>query len=747
MKKLFSSIMLSILMLAGCTVVSDAEFKKSEAEKSVLQNLNNQSPSATQDENSWQKDVIYFLFVDRFYDGNSSNNAGNNASQYDSTKTDWKKYWGGDIQGLNDKLGYLKEMGVTSIWVTPLVDGIDTLTADGDAPYHGYWGKNYFNIDEHWGTWNEFDSLVSAMHSDSYNMKLILDYAPNHSNPNDEAEFGSLYKSSFDSNGQILNTWKITDYLQDTGGSWYHRLGGIGSNEWEDEYFCRYKNLFNLSDFNQDNSTTYSYLSAALATGLNAGGRYFANNTGCALLDFGYRSTIESVLKNSSSMRSLASYLNARESYWAEPLKQVVFLDNHDMPRINTVLRSSAGMSQSYAAARTDLGLAITMTVRGVPCVYYGTEQYAANFTTNSFGQVGSDPYNREMMPSFNTGTNAFNVIKTLAALRQTNKALQDGTYSEKWVDDTLISYERKSGGDVVVVAANIGPARTVSIPNLSLANGVYADSLGSGNVTVSGGTATVTLSENQVVVLASNSTYVQPPVGDGLNLKIYKNSVANWNNFNCYYWSGDGTSASNVWPGQAMTDDGDGWYSFTIDGASCANVIFNNGTVQTQDLSRSADGWFVPTGWSNGRVSGVWYDSNPYGEPPAVSDSGKLTIVFVAGANSENVSFPGDSNQWSLTSTQMTLAPNQTKSIAISDAVTSSALALGNDTSRLELKVVTNSSWSNQWNFSNWSKSSNISLLDGGRQIAILCSAGNNVVLTIDVQNLGLNAVVSAAE
>lgn len=104
--------------------------------------------------------------------------------------------------------------------------------------------------------------------------------------------------------------------------------------------------------------------------------------------------------------RTLADYLTARESYFANPGKQVVFLDNHDMPRINTTLREQGGMSPERAAAKTDIGLAITMTVRGVPCIYYGTENYDANFTMNGFGKKGDDPYNRNMMSSFAGNTN-----------------------------------------------------------------------------------------------------------------------------------------------------------------------------------------------------------------------------------------------------------------------------------------------------------------------------------------------------
>ncbi|MFA0520623.1 cyclomaltodextrin glucanotransferase, partial [Vibrio sp. 10N.222.55.E8] len=80
---------------------------------------------------------------------------------------------------------------------------------------------------------------------------------------------------------------------------------------------------------------------------------------------------------------------------------------------ISTALRSTArtfgpgnneaggGQSEAFAKKRVDLGLVATMTVRGIPAIYYGTEHYSANFTTNAFGQVGSDPYNREVMPSF----------------------------------------------------------------------------------------------------------------------------------------------------------------------------------------------------------------------------------------------------------------------------------------------------------------------------------------------------------
>lgn len=368
----------------------------------------------------------------------------------------------------------------------------------------------------------------------------------------------------------------------------------------------------------------------AWATGLNASCQDFANNSGSALLDFGYRSTIENVLKNSATMRTLGSYLQARESYWNEPLKQVVFLDNHDMPRINTVLRSG-GMSEQDAATRTNIGLAITMTIRGVPCIYYGTEQYAVNFSTNSFGQVGSDPYNREMMPSFNEQTNAYNIIKTLSDLRQTNTALQCGSYAEKWVDNTVLAYERQQGGDAVFVIANKGNTRTMSIPNLHFANGVYENLIGNDTVAISGGVATVAVPENAVIVISSSES----------------------------------------------------------------------------------------------------------------QSSGTFTIQLIAGSNAENVSFPCDANNWSLTANSVSVGAGQTATVVFAGGVTSETISRGDDVSKLELKLVTNASWSNQWSFANWTKSDNISLSDGNRQIAIACNAGDNATLTVDVSRLSLIASV----
>ena len=517
----------------------------------------------------FRKETIYFVFLDRFSDGDVSNNTGHNPATYDPNNL--KKYVGGDLRGLIDKLPYLKSLGVTSIWITPPVDNADNIDANGGAGYHGYWGRDFFRVDEHFGTLDDFKELTNKMHSAEYNMKLVLDYAPNHSNGNDENEYGALYRD-----GQF-----ITDYNSDVaaGTDWYHHNGGV--TNWNDWYQVRNFNLFNLSDFNQSNTNVYQYLldgskfwidagvdairvdaikhmdksfiqqwttdiydyskslgrdgfyffgewfgaSANTTTGIDGYAIDYANTSGAALLDFGFRDTLERVLANraGNSMKTLNSYLETRKSVFTSDDWQVVFMDNHDMARISTALRSSAStfgpgnneaggnQSEVFAQQRVNLGLVATMTVRGIPAIYYGTEHYSADFTQNAFGQVGSDPYNREKMPSFSQDTQAFKIIQALTDLRQNSLAIQRGSYTQRWVDDDVLVYERQEGEDVVTVALNRGSATSVTVGNLALSDGSHTSLIDDDIVSVSGGEATFHLAQNQAVVLHGSGGSVDP--------------------------------------------------------------------------------------------------------------------------------------------------------------------------------------------------------------------------------------------
>ena len=95
--------------------------------------------------------TLYFIVVDRFCDGDPQNNVGKCSAAYDASRTQWYMYWGGDLLGITKRLDYLREMGISALWLTPVFDQVDTVVqlAVPMAPYHGYWAKDFKRIDEH----------------------------------------------------------------------------------------------------------------------------------------------------------------------------------------------------------------------------------------------------------------------------------------------------------------------------------------------------------------------------------------------------------------------------------------------------------------------------------------------------------------------------------------------------------------------------------------------------------------------
>src|ERR1043166_5129894 len=95
--------------------------------------------------------TLYFIVTDRFFDGDPQTNVGKEGAAYDATRQQWYMYWGGDLLGIINKLDYLRGMGISALWITPVFDQVDTVVqmAVPMAPYHGYWAKDFKRIDEH----------------------------------------------------------------------------------------------------------------------------------------------------------------------------------------------------------------------------------------------------------------------------------------------------------------------------------------------------------------------------------------------------------------------------------------------------------------------------------------------------------------------------------------------------------------------------------------------------------------------
>ncbi|MFZ0321524.1 MAG: alpha-amylase family glycosyl hydrolase [Candidatus Sulfotelmatobacter sp.] len=173
----------------------------------------------------FKKQIIYQIVTDRFFDGDATNdNPPQSSGLFDSTQTNWYAYWGGDLAGIQQKMSYIKGLGVTAIWISPTVDNENLNLNPGtpiSAPYHGYDGHDFMRVEEHFGdssnSWTAFDNLVAAAHANS--IKVIVDWAENDTNYNQGGEYGSLYNNgvfmasdSNDPNGYFHHNPGISDF-------------------------------------------------------------------------------------------------------------------------------------------------------------------------------------------------------------------------------------------------------------------------------------------------------------------------------------------------------------------------------------------------------------------------------------------------------------------------------------------------------------------------------------------------------
>src|SRR5260221_489195 len=251
----------------------------------------------------------------------------------------------------------------------PPVDNLNLNIPDGggnaQAPYHGYAARDFKRVEEHFGdtsnTWSAFDALVFAAHTAG--IKVIVDFAPNHSNDNNAGEYGSLYDA-----GTFMAA-----YNNDPNGYFHHNPN---ITDWNDRYQLQYYTLFNLSELNQENATIDGYLKAAL-TGLASHGAdafridaakhitwgweysmnnaifnnapsfifgewyqgnssdalyhdsyKFANHSGMSLLDFPLNTAIRDVFASNNAFSEIDSTLTTETANFRRGNALVTFIDN-----------------------------------------------------------------------------------------------------------------------------------------------------------------------------------------------------------------------------------------------------------------------------------------------------------------------------------------------------------------------------------------------------------------------------------
>jgi len=490
----------------------------------------------------FRQETIYFLVVDRFCDGDPRNNEGPNPELYDPTHEDWGKYWGGDLQGVINKLDYLKNLGVTAIWLTPLFEQIEELFIES-AAIHGYWIQDFKRINPRFirpednPSLNEtqeekntlFDQLIEELHK--RNMKLILDIVCNHSNPDISGQKGILYDDGV----------KIADFNNDKE-HWYHHYGEV--QDWEDEWQIQNCELSGLATFNENNTAYRSYIKSAIKQWIDRGidalrvdtvkhmpiwfwqefnaeiqthkpdifvfGEWiyshplddrsveFANNSGMTMLDFGLCMAIREALALGleGGFYRIKDVLDQDYRY-SGATELITFIDNHDMYRFQSLNDDPEVLH---------LAIALIMTTRGIPCIYYGTEQYLYNKTNvdpdNAFGN--NDPYNRPLMTRWDTKTKLYWTIRLLSGVRRFNPAVSMGGQWEKYITPDVYCYVRRYRDSILFVAMNRGEKVTLESIDTELPDGEHTDIMSLEKYTVESSILSdLTLDTNQVIVLS----------------------------------------------------------------------------------------------------------------------------------------------------------------------------------------------------------------------------------------------------
>jgi glycosidase len=468
--------------------------------------------AATPSPADWRDVVIYQVITDRFANGNPANDAVE--GQYDPA--DGAKTHGGDFAGLTGKLDYLQNLGVGAVWISPVV-------LNANAEYHGYAARDFYTIAPHFGTLAELQALSAALHARG--MYLVLDVVVNHMG--DLIDSGNSSYPAYRYPSTYTLRWKnvakqhappFNDLAK------FHAHGGIDNYVDPNQLVGE---LFSLDDLKTEDATVRQQLGLAARwiilntdadgfrldtvkhiemgfwstwtpevrayadslgkdrffffgevfdgddakngsyTGTVGGGPYKLDS----VLYYPMYFTLKDVFLNDvapDQIPARAAQLGAYDATSRERL--VTFLDNHDNSRF---LRAGPGPTvQDESRLRAALGM--LLTGRGVPCLYYGTEQEFDG---------GGDPWCREDMwdgawdfgPSegdnFDLVHPLFLYTRRLLEIRARHEALRRGDVTERYAETSgpgLYVFDRRTDADTVLVAiqtANAPASRAQATP------------------------------------------------------------------------------------------------------------------------------------------------------------------------------------------------------------------------------------------------------------------------------------------
>ena len=446
-------------------------------------------------------EAVYFVLTDRFVNGDPGNDhreQGGANRTFDrplETKSgvpDNIGYLGGDFAGILANADYIRDMGFTAVWITPIVDNPDEaftggfrvgegFFADrGKTGYHGYWGVNFYRVDEHLESPGLAFADFTRRMRDEHGLKIVLDIVANHGSPSftmpaDQPKFGEIY----DREGRLVADHQNLQPRELDPANPLHR------------FFHREPDLAELSNLDDTNPAVMDYLAGAYLQWIDQGaaafridtirhvppafwrqftarirarhpgffmfGEHFEydaakiathmrpENGGVSVLDFPGQAAMAEVFgRPGGDYRRMAAALHLEDGVYRNPYELMSFYDNHDMQRLDAT-------EDGFVDANNWL-----FTARGIPVVYYGSE---TGFMAGTKEHEGNRNYfgagNVERAKTHRVRA----ALSAIAAIRRGSPALQRGLQLNLEMSDDRAAFlrvcERADAAETALVLLN----------------------------------------------------------------------------------------------------------------------------------------------------------------------------------------------------------------------------------------------------------------------------------------------------
>jgi len=479
-------------------------------------------------------DVIYLLMPDRFANGDPSNDSPPEY-RHPADRNTVLAYHGGDLRGVRDHLPYLKELGVTGIWMTPAYQNSNPAA----SPYHGYHTVDFYAVEPRFGSMQEFKALVDAAHAAG--IKVVQDQVANHCGPNHPWAADPPTKTWFNyqdrtskpsNNFEIaalsdpyarpkqrelpLRGWfagdlpdfnqddpLVSDYLIENA-LWWIGMTGVDAirqdtypyvdrpfwEKWQTAIDRQYPGFVVVGEITAPNPAVLSFFEG----GTRRGG---TDTKLPSMLDFPLEGAIREVFGQGQPMVKLAEILS-EDSLYRRPEMLVAFVGNHDGPRMLTAAESDI--------ARLMMAQTFLLTTRRVVHLYYGDEiamgkgndRTDRSIRADFPGGFPGDAVNA-FTPEGRTGDarTVYEWERGLLHFRQEHPALRRGGLTELLVNRDQYAYLRTSPEEYVLVVLNrAGDAKAleIDVDDLSMPEGLRFRSFpaGSPDLVVSSGKLTI---------------------------------------------------------------------------------------------------------------------------------------------------------------------------------------------------------------------------------------------------------------